>query len=40
VVHGHCVLSMTGTFALLGEAAPVEAAIARVGESLAAARLG
>jgi AcrR family transcriptional regulator len=40
VVHGHCVLSMTGTFALLGEAAPVEAAIARVGEGLAAARRG
>jgi AcrR family transcriptional regulator len=40
VVHGHCVLSMTGSFALLGEAAPVEAAIARVGESLAAAGRG
>lgn len=38
VVHGHCVLSMTGTFDLLGEAAPVEAAIARVRECLAAAR--
>jgi len=40
VVHGHCVLSMTGSFDLLGEAAPVEAAIARVRESLAAAGRG
>lgn len=40
VVHGHCVLSMTGTFDLLGEAAPVEAAIARVRESIAAASRG
>ena len=39
-VHGHCVFAMTGTFALLGEAAPVEAAIARVREGLAAARKG
>ena len=37
VVHGHCVFAMTGTFALLGEAAPLDAAIARVHEGLAAA---
>ncbi len=36
-VHGHCDFAMTGTFALLGEAAPVEAALARVREGLAAA---
>lgn len=40
VVHGHCVYAMTGTFALLGEAAPVDAAIARVREGLAAATSG
>ena len=37
VVHGHCVYAMTGTFALLGEGAPVDAAMARVREALAAA---
>ena len=37
VVHGHCAFAMTGTFALLGEAAPLDAAIARVREGLAAA---
>jgi AcrR family transcriptional regulator len=40
VVHGHCVFSMTGTFTLLGEATPVEAAVARVREGLAAATAG
>lgn len=35
VVHGHCVFSMTGTFALLGEATPVDAAMARINEALA-----
>jgi AcrR family transcriptional regulator len=40
VVHGHCVFSMTGTFALLGEATPAEAALARVREGLAAATTG
>ena len=37
VVHGHCMFAMTGTFALLGEAAPADAALARVREGLAAA---
>lgn len=36
-VHGHCVFAANGTFALLGEADPVGAAIARVREGLAAA---
>jgi AcrR family transcriptional regulator len=40
VVHGHCVFAMTGTFVLLGEGTPVEAALARVRESLAAAMTG
>ena len=39
-VHGHCVFAMTGTFALLGEETPVEAAIARVREGVAAAMTG
>ena len=37
-VHGHCTFALNGTFALMGEAAPVELALARVEESLAAAR--
>ena len=37
-VHGHCVLALTDTFALLAEAAPVDAARARVAEAVAAAR--
>ena len=36
-VHGHCLLALNGTFALLGEAHPQEAALARVREALAAA---
>ena len=37
-VHGHCVFALTGTFALLGEDDPRGAALARVRETLAAAR--
>jgi len=36
-VHGHCVFALYRTFNMLGETAPVEAALARVRESLAAA---
>ncbi|MET0363796.1 MAG: helix-turn-helix domain-containing protein [Sphingobium sp.] len=36
-VHGHCIFALNGSFALLGEAAPMEMAIARVRESLSAA---
>jgi AcrR family transcriptional regulator len=36
-VHGHCIFALNGSFALLGETAPLEMAIARVKESLAAA---
>jgi len=39
-VHGHCVFDMTGTFALLGEARPVEAAVALVHGAVAAAATG
>ena len=39
-VHGHCVFALTGTFALLGEADPKGAALARVRETLGAARRG
>ena len=35
-VHGHCAFVLHNTFAFLGEAAPVEAALARVRETLAA----
>jgi AcrR family transcriptional regulator len=35
-VHGHCIFALNGSFALLGETAPMEMAIARVRESLAA----
>ena len=38
-VHGHCVLHLGGSFALMGEADPPGQAISRVHESLAAARL-
>jgi AcrR family transcriptional regulator len=34
-VHGHCVFALDGTFALLGETAPLTLAIARVKEGLA-----
>jgi AcrR family transcriptional regulator len=36
-VHGHCVFALHKTFALLGETAPIEAALTRVREALAAA---
>ncbi len=36
-VHGHCVFAINGTFAKLGEAAPLEAALARVREAIASA---
>lgn len=39
VVHGHCALALTGSFALMGEHDPIAAAISRVRESLNAARL-
>lgn len=37
VVHGHCAFALTGSFALMGEGHPIDAALARVRESLAAA---
>jgi AcrR family transcriptional regulator len=37
-VHGHCLFSLFRTFDMLGETAPVEAALARVREAIAAAR--
>ncbi len=36
-VHGHCTFDIAGSFALMGETEPVEMALARVRESLAAA---
>ena len=36
-VHGHCTFALNGSFALLGETAPLEMATARVKESLRAA---
>lgn len=39
-VHGHCAFALTGSFALMGEDRPVEAALARVREIMAAARRG
>jgi AcrR family transcriptional regulator len=36
-VHGHCTFALNGTFALMGETDPLELALARVHESLAAA---
>ena len=38
VVHGHCEFALNGTFALLGEEQPEQAALARVREALVAAR--
>lgn len=35
-VHGHCFFALNGTFELLGEAEPIQAALARVDDSLAA----
>lgn len=37
-VHGHCSLAISGAWALMGEAAPEVAALARVREALAAQR--
>ncbi|HEY0115876.1 MAG TPA: TetR/AcrR family transcriptional regulator [Allosphingosinicella sp.] len=37
-VHGHCVFALTGTFELLGEQQPKEAALARVWDTLRAAQ--
>jgi AcrR family transcriptional regulator len=37
-VHGHCAFALTGSFALMGEHHPLDAALARVRESLSAAR--
>ncbi len=36
-VHGHCTFALNGSFTLLGETDPLEMAMARVKESLAAA---
>ncbi|WP_454882892.1 TetR/AcrR family transcriptional regulator [Sphingomonas oryzagri] len=37
-VHGHCLFTLNGTFALMGEEHPLETALTRVRESIAAAR--
>ncbi|MGI4794997.1 MAG: TetR/AcrR family transcriptional regulator [Janthinobacterium lividum] len=37
-VHGHCLFALNGTFAIMGEAEPLETALARVRESLASAQ--
>ena len=37
-VHGHCTFALNGSFALMGETEPLELALARVRESLAASR--
>lgn len=39
-VHGHCAFALTGSFALMGEHHPLETALARVQDSLSAARRG
>lgn len=36
-VHGHCFFALNGSFALMGETAPLEVALMRVRESIAAA---
>ena len=38
-VHGHCAFALYRTFSMLGETAPADAALARVRETLEAARL-
>jgi hypothetical protein len=38
-VHGHCAFALYNTFRMLGETQPEEAALARVREALAAARV-
>lgn len=40
LVHGHCLFALNGTFALLGEQQPEQAALARVREALSAAGAG
>jgi AcrR family transcriptional regulator len=40
IVHGHCTFALNGSFALMGEGEPLELALARVAESLAAAGAG
>lgn len=35
-VHGHCAFTLNGTFRILGETSPLEAAFARVAEAIAA----
>ena len=37
-VHGHCLFALNGTFALMGEEHPLDVALARVRESIAAAQ--
>jgi hypothetical protein len=37
-VHGHCVFALYRTFSMLGETAPIDAALARVREAIDAAR--
>mgnify|MGYP003578494411 CR=1 FL=1 len=37
-VHGHCTFELNGTFALMGEKDPVDLALSRVREAIAAAR--
>lgn len=37
-VHGHCLFALNGTFALMGEEHPLETALARIRESIAAAQ--
>jgi AcrR family transcriptional regulator len=39
-VHGHCTYELNGSFELMGERQPVELALSRVRESIAAARSG
>ena len=36
-VHGHCIFALNGTFTLMGETEPLELALARVREAIAAA---
>jgi AcrR family transcriptional regulator len=39
-VHGHCAFALYSTFSILGETAPIDAALARVREAIAAAAQG
>jgi len=36
-VHGHCIFALNGSFALMGESAPLDLAVSRVREAIAAA---